>query len=88
MERHNPYQSPGKPSTTDSPRPRWVRLGLWGVASRRAAMIYFWLSLLTAAGCMLAGMFDPRFIVGVPLIFAASWYWACIRWVDLHDDWS
>jgi hypothetical protein len=89
----NPYQSPTASAGSDSiepertPRPLWVRFGLLGVPSRRAALVYFWASLFTSAGCMLGGYFDPRLIVGVPLVFAASWYWACIRWVDLHDQW-
>ncbi len=94
MANPNPYQSPasatGKGSAGDEPRarPLWVRFGLLGVPGRRGALFYFWASLVTSAACMVGGLYDSRLMVGVPLVFAASWYWACIRWVDLHDQWE
>jgi hypothetical protein len=94
MTDSNPYRSPrcpsGESSGGDEPRrrPLWVRFGLLGVPSRRAALFYFAASLVTSAACMVGALYDRRLIVGVPLIFAASWYWACIRWVDLHDQWE
>jgi hypothetical protein len=37
---------------------------------------------------VLYGFVDRRFLVGGIMLFAALWYYAAIRWVDLHGDWS
>jgi hypothetical protein len=69
-------------------RPLWVRIGLWGLHTRRAARAFVWLSLALALGCAAYGIRDRRFLVGVILVLAALWYDASIRWVDRFDRWE
>jgi hypothetical protein len=70
-------------------RPRWVKVGLWGVSNRASAWVYFWLSVAAAIGCVVYGfVYDSRFLFGGFLVFAAWSYYSSIRWVDEHDRWS
>ena len=69
-------------------RPLWVRIGLWGLATRASAWVFFWISIALALGCVLYGFVDRRFFVGGLFVLAAWWYLAAIRWVDRHDRWS
>jgi hypothetical protein len=68
--------------------PIMVRLGLWGVSSRRAAWAFCWLSLVIAAGCAAYGFINPFGYIGGLMVFAALWYYLSIRWVDRHSRWS
>ena len=69
-------------------RPLWVRIGLWGLPTRRAARAFVWLSLALALGCAVYGVRDRRFLVGVLFVLAALWYDAAIRWVDRRGGWE
>lgn len=64
-----------------------VRLGLWGIRRRGAALVYSWLSVAVAVGCAIYGLLDRRFLGGGVLLLAALWYYLAIRWVDRHDRW-
>jgi hypothetical protein len=74
----------------DSPeeRPLWVKAGLWGLPNRGSAWTFFWLSIAVAAGCATYGFVDRRFFLGGVMVFAALWYYACIRWVDRYGRWA
>jgi hypothetical protein len=69
-------------------QPLWVRIGLWGIPSRRAASAFVWLSLAIALACAVYGLRDRRFLLGVIMVLAALWYDAAIRWVDRHGGWG
>lgn len=72
-------------------RGRWpvlVRMGLWGISSRGAAWVFFWLSLAIAVGCEAYGFVERRAFLGGLLAFAALWYYLAIRWVDRHGSWT
>jgi len=79
--------------------PRWVRLALWGLPTREAALVYFWLCVLLPAafvcisvGLALAGAFLDLAIVlpfvGLAFLPAAPGYARAIRWVDRHGRWA
>jgi len=68
--------------------PLFVQLALWGLPSRRAAWVFFWLSIAMAVGCVAYGFIDLRFFIGSILFFAALWYYLAIRWVDQNSTWS
>lgn len=69
--------------------PVMVRLGLWGLPSRRAARGFFWLAVAIAVGCIAYGFLDRRsFFIGGFAVFAALWYYLSIRWVDRHSAWT
>jgi len=67
-----------------SGRPLWVRLGLWGVPTRRIAVAFALVSAGAAFACALYGFVDKRFWAGVVLVASALWYWSAIRWMDKH----
>ncbi len=71
-------------------RPFWVRVGLWGLSTRKSAWVFVWLSLGIAivSVAYAAVSADRRFLVGASLVVAALWYYASIRWVDRHGSWS
>ena len=68
-------------------RPMWVELGLLGIPGRNSAWAFFWISIAAAVGCCAYGFRDHRFFWGVGFVFAALWYWLCIRWMDTHQQW-
>ena len=85
-------------------RPLWVRIGLFGIPSRKAAMLWVKGSLALAIVGMLAIVISPViaghgliglgigvFLAGIfgPLMLMATlWYWLSIRWADEHDGWA
>lgn len=70
-----------------APRPKWVKLGLWGVSTRQGAMGFLWLSTVLAVATGAYGLRDERFFFGLGLFAATAWYWLAIRWVDQHGGW-
>jgi hypothetical protein len=68
--------------------PMWARIGLWGVPNRMAAWAFVWICLAVGIVCIAYGFVDRRFFGGGALFLAALWYYASIRWVDLHGRWS
>ncbi|HEX3658094.1 MAG TPA: hypothetical protein VHV55_20065 [Pirellulales bacterium] len=97
MDEPNPYQSP-MPPEPEVDRARWpfaVRVGLWGIHTRRTAQICLWGAVavaiigftLSAGDTLNAG--NQRMLgVGVGFSLAASWYFASIRWVDMNGGWQ
>ena len=81
----NPYESPN--SQGPLRRPAWVKLGLWGLTTRGAALGFTWFSLALAAACGVIGFWYAPVWAGLLLAFAALWYWLSIRWVDKHEGW-
>jgi hypothetical protein len=69
-------------------RPWWVAIGLWGVPTRTAALVYLYISLGLTVASIAAGFVFPLYWGGCLLIFAAMWYWLAIRWVDQHGGWG
>src|SRR5262249_48871443 len=80
-------------------RPLWVRVGLFGVPSRRAAMIWMVGSLVASMALIVAilammpvmvtVMGTGGTILAMCALFAAPlWYWLAIRWTDEHEGWA
>jgi hypothetical protein len=69
-------------------RPFWVAVGLAGLPHRASAWACFWVSVLLTVASVPAAFFYPIGIFGLGFGFAAWWYWACIQWVDEHNDWK
>ena len=69
--------------------PRWVRFGLWGLRTRKYALIFLWDSPLFVGLSIVAGfLWDPVFFyVSICFSLLALWYWMALRWVDKHDAW-
>ena len=68
--------------------PAWVRVGLWGIATRRAAYGFFGVSLLLSIASAVGGFVWPVLFTGGLLVIAALWYLLAIRWVDQHGGWG
>lgn len=71
------------------PRPWWVRAGLAGVPSRGAAVAWCWGCVALSLAGVAAGVTGVWWAwLGAPLVLAAGWYLACVRWVDRNDQWG
>jgi hypothetical protein len=68
--------------------PWWVQLTFVGVPSRRAALLYFWLSIVTAIACVAVAFAWPPAAFGGLMALAAGWYHFGIAWVDRHGRWD
>jgi hypothetical protein len=74
--------------------PGWVRFGLWGLTiwgltTRKWALIFLWDEPLFVGLSIVAGfLWSPVFFyVGIYFSVRALWYWMALRWVDKHDAW-
>jgi hypothetical protein len=68
--------------------PFWVQLGLWGITERSAAWTFVWVSVALSVGGVALGFFHPLFFLGAGFVFAALWYYLCIRWTDRNGSWG
>jgi hypothetical protein len=85
-------------------RPLWVRVGLFAVPSRRAAMLWMQGSLAFTMLALIAILTVPVSVNGVAIglgarafiaslttpfmLIAPLWYWLAIRWTDEHEGWA
>jgi hypothetical protein len=89
----NPYQAPQSDVAKESRKgwPLWVRLSLFG-CGRRSAWACLRLCVVSAAGCAVWSLIDPRFYrlgLVAPLgLLGALLYYLAIRWADKHSRWS
>ncbi len=69
-------------------RPWWVRLVLWGLATRYSAWGSVWLSVAVGVLCMIYGSGKRWWLVAAVVWFvAATVYLLAIRWVDRNASW-
>jgi len=68
-------------------RPIWVRAAVWGIRSRGAVQLFFWISILLAATSLAYAVVDRRFLGGLVFVLSAYWYFRAMRWLDKNDDW-
>lgn len=80
-----------------SHRPLLIRIGLWGIRSRRAAWGFVWLCVALALGSVAFGFsswFNERWSAGIAQLVTllclsgAAAYYACLHWVDVHGRWD
>ena len=64
-------------------RPLLVRLGLWGLKTRQAALAFMWLCILGAVVSVVLKIW-----LGSLLLLAAWWYWYALTWVDKNGGWK
>ena len=69
-------------------RPWWVKVTLWGLPNRSAALIFVWFCVALAAAFVLLGFRDRRFSLGAVWLMAGLGYLRAIRWVDKNGGWS
>jgi len=73
--------------------PLYVKLGLMGIHTRRAALVQFWLSVAISLTILLAvpaishSFFWTVFFCATVLL-TARWYWLSLRWVDKNARWE
>jgi hypothetical protein len=79
-------------------RPPWVTLALWGLPTRAAVLVYFWLCagltllfLSASLGMALVGVSSAYWIatlvVTCMMVSAGAWYGFAILWMDRYDRW-
>jgi hypothetical protein len=69
-------------------RPLWVKVTLWGLSNRNAALAFVWFCVALATVFVLLGFRDRRFSLGAVWLLAALGYLRAIRWVDTNGGWS
>jgi hypothetical protein len=81
-------------------RPLWVRIGLFGVPSRKAAMLWMKGSLAAVVAVLGIQVAASVFMSGLGMSVALAalldllmlngplWYWLAIRWTDEHEGWA
>ena len=67
--------------------PIWVKVGLWGLPTRTAALAFAGVCAGLTVISLIAAFWNPLFIVGLGFAGSAAWYWAAINWVDNNDRW-
>ena len=73
--------------------PLYVKLGLLGVRSRRAAFAQFWTAVAVSIVLLLVlpGISHSFFwtvFFCCTVLLTAKWYWSSIQWVDAHGRWG
>ncbi|MEP5631848.1 MAG: hypothetical protein ABJP79_08205 [Tateyamaria sp.] len=63
--------------------PWYVKLGLFGMKTRKTAMMFMWIS--ATAGIALTLYFNDFLML--LFLLAAVWYWNSIKWIDANDGW-
>ncbi len=67
--------------------PLWVSMGLWGIKTRKTALIYELGCFLFGCIAFIVGLFIPEFTSFIALLGAAYWYSISIRWLDNKNIW-
>ena len=68
--------------------PLWVSLGVWGMKTRKSAILFEMVCVLIGALGLIGSLIDFRLM---PLTFswaAAYWYAISIRWIDNQHLWK
>jgi hypothetical protein len=68
--------------------PVWVKIGLWGIKSRRTALAFEVFCAAFAMAALVGAFFNPSAVIGSILFAAAYWYAVSIRWVDRVGLWG
>ncbi|MGO8746144.1 MAG: hypothetical protein ACLQNE_09160 [Thermoguttaceae bacterium] len=67
--------------------PWWVRVALWGLPTRWLTWISVWISVALAAAGIVAGLWHPKYFIGLIFFPGGLWYYLALRWVDRHARW-
>ena len=77
--------------TTDG-FPRYVSIGLFGVHSRKGALMQFWSGIGISIILLSLGLYSQSFVWTIvfcaSVLLTAWWYWSRIRWVDKNAKWE
>lgn len=73
--------------------PLFVKLGLLGIHSRKAALVQFWISIALSISILFVVPFITESFFWTVIFCAfvlvtAKWYWSSIRWVDTNSHWE
>ncbi|QQZ27521.1 hypothetical protein HMY34_01410 [Thiothrix subterranea] len=67
--------------------PLWVKVGLWAVPTRNAALLYEKGSAIVGVASFIASFVFHDFIFGTIMLGAAYMYAITVRWVDNKGLW-
>ncbi len=66
--------------------PPLIKLGMWGLSSRKMTLACLWSCVVLSALCALLALITPWALIGVAYFLACVWwYLAAIRWVDRNN---
>ncbi len=66
--------------------PLLIKLGMWGLTSRKAAFAWLWCYFSLGVLCLLLTVITLWALIGAVYFFLSVWwYWAVIRWVDKNN---
>jgi hypothetical protein len=68
--------------------PFWVKIGLWGIKSRRTALAFEVFCAAFATAALVGALLNPSAVIGSILFAAAYWYAVSIRWADRRGLWA
>lgn len=82
--------------------PEIIELGLMGIKSREAALMWFYGSIVVSVLVGIATAFTVTSILQESLVYglffgvitaaffslSSLWYWSCIAWMDANDGWA
>ena len=72
--------------------PRYVKFGLFGIHSRKGALVQFWSGIGISIILLSLGLYSQSFfwtiVFCASVLLTAKWYWSCIRWVDKNGTWE
>jgi hypothetical protein len=67
--------------------PTWVLLGMWGMKSRRTALIFEYFCFAVGFMGFLSSFVLPEATLTTLLLGSAYWYAITIRWIDNAKLW-
>lgn len=67
--------------------PAWVYWGLWGIRTRRLAMLFVVFSMILSLIIVPSGVATQDFVL-IAFAIVPLWYWLSVRWVDANSSWD
>lgn len=67
--------------------PSWVYWGLWGIKTRKVAMLFVYISIVLTLAIVPVGIALNNYLF-MAFILVPLWYWLSIKWVDRNSTWE
>lgn len=67
--------------------PSWVYWGLWGIKTRKVAMLFVYISIVLTLAIVPVGIALNDYLF-IAFILVPLWYWLSIKWVDKNSTWE
>lgn len=67
--------------------PSWVYWGLWGIKTRKVAMLFVYISIVLTLAIVPVGIALYNYLF-MAFTLVPLWYWLSIKWVDRNSTWE